>query len=157
MKWRHSSELIRFADAHHYFCDMCEMCLMWIICLCRRDSGSLKTTSKTSTSRPKLTSEHCWKRQSSSHTGLYNHSVIFERCVINKSVSERKTSQLIDQHKSSRLQKKPLKSKGNISEICSVRYLAGYIRNILINNRNKFNFGNFKFLDFFFCHFAIAW
>lgn len=44
--------------------------IYFLVCLCRRDSESLKITSKTSISQPKLTSGRCWRRQSSSHTGL---------------------------------------------------------------------------------------
>lgn len=40
-----------------------------VFCICRRDSESLKTTSKTSTSQPKLILEPCWRRPSSSLIG----------------------------------------------------------------------------------------
>lgn len=42
---------------------------MFMFSVCRRDSESLRTTSKTSTSQPKLILEPCWKRPSSSRIG----------------------------------------------------------------------------------------
>lgn len=78
--------------------------------LCRRDSESLKTTSKTSTSQPKLILEPCWRRPSSSRIGwliiffLLNKMAIvwvFLECILLTFPSTTRSRKLIqesDQH-----------------------------------------------------------